>query len=159
MPRVLLDIGDPANRLTLKVMLEAEGHHVVSEEPDVVFADTPGKALAYARQAPTLILAPVSGVRAAVAAMHQGVYGYLLVPFQPGEAAIMVRRALAGPGTGNRLAVDTREEGRTLAQVETDHIQAVVRRCKGNQTKAAQILGIGRNTLWRKLRRIRNGER
>lgn len=157
MPRVMIDIDDPANRLTLKAMLEAEGHRVVSEQPDVVFADTPAKALAYAELTPALVLSTVSGVPSAVAAMRRGVYGYLLAPFQPGEAAVMVRRALAAQGAGDDLGADAPEDRRTLAEVEADHIQTVVRGCKGNQTKAAQILGIGRNTLWRKLRRIRSG--
>jgi two-component system response regulator HydG len=34
-----------------------------------------------------------------------------------------------------------------------EHIQRVLRVCKHNQAKAARILGIGRNTLWRKLKR------
>jgi two-component system response regulator HydG len=41
---------------------------------------------------------------------------------------------------------------RTLAQVEQDHVLAVLRACRGVQADAARILGIGRNTLWRKLR-------
>ncbi len=41
---------------------------------------------------------------------------------------------------------------RTLAQVEQEHVLAVLRACGGVQADAARILGIGRNTLWRKLR-------
>ncbi len=41
---------------------------------------------------------------------------------------------------------------RTLAQVEQEHVLAVLRACHGIQADAARILGIGRNTLWRKLR-------
>ena len=32
------------------------------------------------------------------------------------------------------------------------HIETVLRACKGNQVKAARILDIGRNTLWRKMK-------
>jgi two-component system response regulator HydG len=39
-----------------------------------------------------------------------------------------------------------------LADVERAHIQAVLESCHGSQTEAARVLGIGRNTLWRKLR-------
>ena len=38
-----------------------------------------------------------------------------------------------------------------LAEVERRHILAVVRASSGNQAEAARILGIARNTLWRKL--------
>ena len=42
---------------------------------------------------------------------------------------------------------------RSLVDVERDHILQVLAACQGSQAEAARILGIGRNTLWRKLRR------
>jgi two-component system response regulator HydG len=42
---------------------------------------------------------------------------------------------------------------RPLAEVEREHVLRVVEACGGSQVEAARILGIGRNTLWRKLRR------
>jgi DNA-binding NtrC family response regulator len=41
---------------------------------------------------------------------------------------------------------------RTLAEVEREHVLRVLERCGGSQAEAARVLGIGRNTLWRKLR-------
>ncbi|HQY62332.1 MAG: sigma-54-dependent Fis family transcriptional regulator [Myxococcales bacterium] len=41
---------------------------------------------------------------------------------------------------------------RTLAEVERAHILHVVEACGGSQVEAARLLGIGRSTLWRKLR-------
>ena len=41
---------------------------------------------------------------------------------------------------------------RTLAEVERDHVLGVLEACGGHQIDAARILGIGRTTLWRKLR-------
>ncbi len=46
---------------------------------------------------------------------------------------------------------------RTLAQVEEEHVLTVLQACHGVQATAARILGIGRNTLWRKL--CRYGDR
>jgi len=40
----------------------------------------------------------------------------------------------------------------TLAEVERAHILRMLDACGGNQLEAARRLGIGRNTLWRKLR-------
>lgn len=39
-----------------------------------------------------------------------------------------------------------------LAQVEKEHVESVLEACGGNQLEAARVLGIGRNTLWRKLK-------
>ena len=41
---------------------------------------------------------------------------------------------------------------RPLAEVEREHILAVLDACGGSQREAARVLGIARNTLWRKLR-------
>ena len=40
----------------------------------------------------------------------------------------------------------------TLAQVERDHIVAVMKSVSGRHVDAARVLGIGRTTLWRKLK-------
>ena len=42
--------------------------------------------------------------------------------------------------------------GTPLEAVEQDHIRRTVAHCGGNRTEAAQLLGIGRNTLLRKLK-------
>jgi transcriptional regulator with PAS, ATPase and Fis domain len=41
---------------------------------------------------------------------------------------------------------------RSLAEVEREHIEAVLRHTNGNRTEAARILGIGATTLWRKMK-------
>jgi two-component system response regulator HydG len=41
---------------------------------------------------------------------------------------------------------------KSLAEVERAHVLAVLDACNGSQAQAARVLGIGRNTLWRKLR-------
>jgi Nif-specific regulatory protein len=44
--------------------------------------------------------------------------------------------------------------GTPLADVEHDHIERTLAHCNGNRTEAAQLLGIGRNTLIRKLKEL-----
>ena len=42
---------------------------------------------------------------------------------------------------------------RPLAEIEREYVLHVLGACGGSQAEAARILGIGRNTLWRRLRR------
>jgi two-component system response regulator HydG len=44
--------------------------------------------------------------------------------------------------------------GQTLAEAERDHLLRVLTACGGRQSEAARVLGIGRTTLWRKLRAV-----
>ena len=43
---------------------------------------------------------------------------------------------------------------KTLAEVEREHILRVLDSCGGSQSEAARVLGVARNTLWRKLRSL-----
>lgn len=47
----------------------------------------------------------------------------------------------------------------TLAEVERRHVVRVLEAVGGNQVEAARLLGIGRTTLWRKLRDLEGGSR
>lgn len=153
MPRVLLDISDPTTKFTLEAVLQKEGHDVVSNMADVVIADKPRAAVAHAASRPTLLLAPMAKIPEAVRAMRKGVFGYIFFPLQPGEAGLMVQRAAASTGrpAGTQEAAET-----TLDDAESRLILATLRRCKYNRTRTARELGIGRNTLWRKLKKIEN---
>ena len=59
------------------------------------------------------------------------------------EELVSPRPALAHSGQTAR---------QKLADVEHEHILRVLEACGGSQVEAARVLGIGRNTLWRKLR-------
>jgi two-component system response regulator HydG len=54
--------------------------------------------------------------------------------------------------TGQMTPADS--HSKTLDQVETEHIHAVLRFTGNNRTRTAKILGISSATLWRKLRRV-----
>ena len=155
MARISLHIKDAALRLTLKAMLEAEGHKAVDNGADLVIAREARDAVRLSRECPALALATASEIGQAVEAMRQGVYGYLFVPLQPREAGLMIQRALAAKVDS---ANSTEQNPLTLEGAERAHIESVLRGCKHNQAEAARILGIGRNTLWRKLKRWKNGE-
>ena len=60
---------------------------------------------------------------------------------------------------GRRLAGDQDIASPTLAQIEADHISEVLRLTAGNKSRAARILGISRQGLIEKLRRLRVDDR
>jgi DNA-binding NtrC family response regulator len=157
MARVALIIGDAANRITVRALLQAEGHEVVSGGADVVVTDDFVRAAACAAEGPCVVLAKAGEIRDAVAVMRQGVFGYIFVPFQPGEAGVMVQRAVDfhNMGRGTPPPGEASQTALTLDATEARVILETLRRCKHNQTRAAALLGIGRNTLWRKLKRIK----
>ena len=147
MARIRLDVDELSLRLTLKVMLEADGHVLTGQEHDLSIVDTAKEAVRSAKIGPTLLLTTAANVAEAVKAMKQGVFGYILLPLLPGEAALMVQRALNVPAKKGHAAPASPR----LEDVERAHIQAVMRDCKHNQAEASRLLGIARNTLWRKL--------
>lgn len=153
MARIRLEIEDAAQRMTLKAVLEAEGHILVAVDPEVVFHDSIERARAEAGSVPTIVLATASQIPEAVRAMQEGVWGYIFIPLQAGESGQMVRRALAMQPGASGAETSAEGELKTLEQVEFDYIRQVVRACKHNQARAARVLGIGRNTLWRKLKK------
>ncbi len=148
MARVWLEVADPVNRLTLKTLLEADGHVMTDDNPDVIVTDDLERSVAFAKEEPTLVLAAVNQLRDAVEAMRGGVFGYIFLPLVPGEAALMIRRATS------IAPVAAEKPPAPLEDIENEHILETLHRCKGNRAEAARRLGIGRNTLWRKLKRI-----
>jgi len=146
MARVLLDVEDLANQLTLKLMLQADGHLLVEDAPEVVLIDA-GRAAAQSRQdSPVLVLAAASDIPAAVAALRNGAQGIVHLPLQPGEAGVLVRRAVHAVVEHEGVLMPP---GLPLKEVEARYVAETLRRCKGNQAETARVLGIGRNTLWR----------
>jgi DNA-binding NtrC family response regulator len=156
MAKITLHVEHPPVRITLKVMLEADGHRIVTEGADAAISDTPAWAVAEARERPSLLLANAGGIADAVKAMRQGVYGYIFMPLQPGEAVLMVQRALKARNLGRPDDPEkTEPDNPRLEAAEQRYILDVLEKCKHNQSKAAHILGIGRNTLWRKLKHMK----
>jgi len=59
--------------------------------------------------------------------------------------------------SGERDPVETSPrigDSLTLEEIEKLHIEAVLRRCEGNRTRAAEMLGIERKSLYRKAKRL-----
>jgi DNA-binding NtrC family response regulator len=68
----------------------------------------------------------------------------------------VVARILDSLGDGGDSGASTPTAGDevTLKELETRHIEGVLRRCSGNRTRAARMLGIERKTLYRKAKRL-----
>ena len=61
------------------------------------------------------------------------------------------------PATRLPGAAPPQEEFHTLEENEKEYIAWVLKQVNGNKTKAAEILGIDRVSLWRKLKRLDSG--
>ena len=58
------------------------------------------------------------------------------------------------PLRGQDRRSDLRDEVATLDELEADHIRRTIDRCHGNLSKAAELLGITRQTLYNKMKRL-----
>ena len=58
----------------------------------------------------------------------------------------------AEDGAGDGVAADSQTNVRTLAETEREEILRAIRMLKGDKLKAAKLLGIGKTTLYRKLK-------
>jgi DNA-binding NtrC family response regulator len=68
----------------------------------------------------------------------------------------VVERVLASMDDGAATPDDLPRAGDeiTLKELERHHLEAVLRRCGGNRSRAARVLGIERKTLYRKAARL-----
>lgn len=94
-----------------------------------------------------VVLTGYGSIPTAVEAMKRGASHYLTKPAQIEE----IERALWGEGTATSPQ-DAPVE--TLAQHERDFIESVLLQCEGNISVAAKRLGIHRQSLQRKLRKL-----
>jgi DNA-binding NtrC family response regulator len=88
--------------------------------------------------------------------MKEGVFGYIFVPFQPEEASMMIERAL---GLWKVDKNPSKNTSPSLIELESEVILKTFAECHFNRSKTAQQLGIARNTLWRKLKRIKSQQK
>jgi DNA-binding NtrC family response regulator len=83
-----------------------------------------------------------------------------VVLLEEGEALVLAHlpAEIRDPRGASRAALGESIALPTLAQMEADHIDEVLRQTGGNKSRAARILGISRQGLIEKLRRLRLGE-
>ena len=68
------------------------------------------------------------------------------------ESVLKNPRPILQLPAGQEVVSDPRASLKSLSDMEREHILRVLDAVGGNQTEASHVLGIGRSTLWRKLR-------
>ena len=94
-----------------------------------------------------VVLTGYGSIATAVDALHRGAVHYLTKPADADD----VVRAFAGPGGDGSAASDDRAP--SLARVEWEHIQRVMKDADNNISLAARRLGLHRRSLQRKLQK------
>lgn len=90
---------------------------------------------------PVVLMTAYADVQLAVKGLKNGAADFVTKPWDNDE----LLRTL-------RDAVEKNREVVTLDELEQQHVHRVVDQCHGNMSKAAELLGITRQTLYRKLK-------
>ncbi len=96
-----------------------------------------------------VVLTGYGSIATAVEAVRLGARDYLTKPVDADR--VLAAFATEPEAEPERAAADTPFETPSLARLEWEHIERVMRECKGNVSKAARVLGIHRRTLQYKL--------
>ena len=94
-------------------------------------------------QMPVVLLTAYADVSLAVKGLKNGAADFITKPWNNDE---LVRKL--------KDVLDLQSEIVTLDEVEKDHIRRTIDRCHGNLTQAAELLGITRQTLYNKMKRL-----
>lgn len=90
---------------------------------------------------PVVLMTAYADVQLAVKGLKNGAADFVTKPWDNDELARTLRDA-----------VEKSREVVTLDKLEQQHVHRVVEQCHGNMSKSAELLGITRQTLYRKLR-------
>lgn len=90
---------------------------------------------------PVVLMTAYADVQLAVKGLKNGAADFVTKPWDNDELVRTLRDAM-----------EKSREVVTLDKLEQQHVHRVVEQCHGNMSKAAELLGITRQTLYRKLR-------
>ena len=93
-------------------------------------------------QTPVLLITAYADVGLAVKGLKNGAADFIVKPWDNDELTHRLKDAL-----------DKVDQVMSLDQVESAHIQRALDHCHGNLTKAAELLGISRQTLYNKIKK------
>jgi DNA-binding NtrC family response regulator len=92
---------------------------------------------------PVVMLTAYGDVPLAVRTLKSGAADFITKPWDNDE---LIRKL--------KDVLDMQQEIVSLDEVEKEHIRRTLDRCHGNLTQAAELLGITRQTLYNKMRRL-----
>ena len=88
---------------------------------------------------PVVLITAYADVRLAVRGLKNGAVDFVTKPWDNDELVRVLKDA-----------VDKTDDVTPLHELEREHVRKVVDKCNGNMSKAAELLGITRQTLYRK---------
>lgn len=91
---------------------------------------------------PVVLITAYADIQLAIKGLKTGAADFVTKPWDNDE---LIRTL--------KDAIDRSQEVETLESIETTHIHKVVDQCRGNISRAAELLGITRQTLYAKLKR------
>lgn len=91
---------------------------------------------------PVVLITAYADIQLAIKGLKTGAADFVTKPWDNDE---LIRTL--------KDAIDRSQEVETLESIETTHIHKVVDQCHGNISRAAELLGITRQTLYAKLKR------
>ena len=94
-------------------------------------------------QTPVVLLTAYADVALAVKGLKSGAADFITKPWDNEQLIHKLKDVL-----------DMQQEIVSLDEVEKEHIRRTLDRCHGNLTQAAELLGITRQTLYNKMRRL-----
>ena len=92
---------------------------------------------------PVVLITAYADVSLAVRGLKRGASDFITKPWDNDE---LVRKL--------KDVLDAADDLATLDEVEAEHIRRALDRCHGNLTKAAEMLGISRQTLYNKMKHL-----
>ena len=94
-------------------------------------------------EVPVVLITAYADVSLAVRGLKRGAADFVTKPWDNDELARKLKDVL-----------DANDQVATLDEVEADHIRRALDRCHGNLTKAAELLGVTRQTLYNKMKKL-----
>ena len=91
---------------------------------------------------PVVLATAYADVKLAVKGLKSGAVDFVTKPWDNDELIHVLKDA-----------IDNNKRVVPLDQMETEHVRKVVEKCHGNISKAAELLGITRQTLYAKMRK------
>lgn len=118
--------------------------------PDISGIEALRELLQIAPKARVLMVTGYGSIATALEAVRIGAWDYITKPV---DADQIIAALLRDPQAAEPKAAPVEQEPHSLEWMEWEHIQRVLTECDGNISKAAQVLGLHRRSLQRKLQK------